>query len=455
MYLHDMLTSYEPVKTGAQDVAKPKPDDIVRSLSNPTSVHSQVSPVSQVHNNTSPPSSNAAIVSSPELHSDASDSNSASHSSAGTVCQNCQTSTTPLWRRDENGQVLCNACGLFLKLHGRRRPISLKTDVIKSRNRSRNNPVAIKRTKNNQQSQIHIPNASPGNNSGSPSFPALSPHVVPHGSPLRHPLHDLSHIDHLPLSAVPPWGSAPYPHNHHSSHHHHLPSTPSTVFSYPNSPTLGPQAHHTHVSHHHLYPQGYNSVPASNAASPKLNPLNGGAVADHHHGLLPPPRPNRGAATNHGTPHILTPLSRPQSPVSTLPAVNGSSLRPLRLGARGEALSEQLRPRSPEVGLERIPLLRNIPASHKAAEKSQTNTRVSELELVNDLLRSRVSQLEQSESSARKAESTIRESELMLRKTVEKLREENEQLKTKLRAVGIRDQDDEPKVKRIKVSELL
>lgn len=51
------------------------------------------------------------------------------------VCKNCYTSTTPLWRRDEHGSVLCNACGLFLKLHGRPRPISLKTDVIKSRNR--------------------------------------------------------------------------------------------------------------------------------------------------------------------------------------------------------------------------------------------------------------------------------------------------------------------------------
>lgn len=51
------------------------------------------------------------------------------------VCRNCKTQTTPLWRRDETGQVLCNACGLFLKLHGRPRPISLKTDTIKLRNR--------------------------------------------------------------------------------------------------------------------------------------------------------------------------------------------------------------------------------------------------------------------------------------------------------------------------------
>ncbi|AET40741.1 Gzf3p Ecym_6365 [Eremothecium cymbalariae DBVPG len=56
-------------------------------------------------------------------------------SSHSPVCKNCHTSTTPLWRRDEHGAVLCNACGLFLKLHGRPRPISLKTDVIKSRNR--------------------------------------------------------------------------------------------------------------------------------------------------------------------------------------------------------------------------------------------------------------------------------------------------------------------------------
>ncbi|KAI9260647.1 hypothetical protein BDA99DRAFT_404535, partial [Phascolomyces articulosus] len=50
-------------------------------------------------------------------------------------CTNCKTTTTSLWRRDDLGNPLCNACGLFLKLHGMERPLSLKTDIIKRRNR--------------------------------------------------------------------------------------------------------------------------------------------------------------------------------------------------------------------------------------------------------------------------------------------------------------------------------
>lgn len=68
------------------------------------------------------------------------------------VCQNCATSTTPLWRRDEVGSVLCNACGLFLKLHGTPRPISLKTDVIKSRHRVKTASQALKK----RVSDVHL-----------------------------------------------------------------------------------------------------------------------------------------------------------------------------------------------------------------------------------------------------------------------------------------------------------
>jgi GATA-binding protein, other eukaryote len=60
-----------------------------------------------------------------------------------TTCTNCFTQTTPLWRRNPEGHPLCNACGLFLKLHGVVRPLSLKTDVIKKRNRGSGNSMPV------------------------------------------------------------------------------------------------------------------------------------------------------------------------------------------------------------------------------------------------------------------------------------------------------------------------
>ena len=131
---------------------------------NPNPVHPNAKSTTQITNGTTTTKSNIGLP----------------------VCRNCKTQTTPLWRRDETGQVLCNACGLFLKLHGRPRPISLKTDTIKLRNRIKqpnflkllgpNTPelklkdskVLIQPHSGNPQNGRHLPNSGKKRLPGSP-----------------------------------------------------------------------------------------------------------------------------------------------------------------------------------------------------------------------------------------------------------------------------------------------
>ncbi|XP_025829813.1 GATA-binding factor 6-B-like isoform X2 [Agrilus planipennis] len=54
---------------------------------------------------------------------------------SGVSCANCRTSTTTLWRRNNQGEPVCNACGLYFKLHGVDRPLSMRKEGIQTRKR--------------------------------------------------------------------------------------------------------------------------------------------------------------------------------------------------------------------------------------------------------------------------------------------------------------------------------
>uniref|UniRef100_A0A8D2AN77 GATA binding protein 5 n=1 Tax=Sciurus vulgaris TaxID=55149 RepID=A0A8D2AN77_SCIVU len=63
---------------------------------------------------------------------------------AGLCCTNCHTTNTTLWRRNAEGEPVCNACGLYMKLHGVPRPLAMKKESIQTRKRK---PKSTAKTK--------------------------------------------------------------------------------------------------------------------------------------------------------------------------------------------------------------------------------------------------------------------------------------------------------------------
>ncbi|KAG9245746.1 hypothetical protein BJ878DRAFT_540958 [Calycina marina] len=252
------------------------------------------------------------------------------------VCQNCQTSTTPLWRRDEIGSVLCNACGLFLKLHGRPRPISLKTDVIKSRNRVKSSGTG------------------------------------PHGAKKK------SLFDQNGMAS--------------------------------------------------------------------MNGMNGMHGMEHtHSGLMMAQRRTSQKSANGHSDGSISPISR-----TATPSMYGSQSQGLpTFNNGGHPLEEQynhsqslpqmhpLRTQSPS-GRSASPMNGHrgleIPQTYEQliAENSSLKTRVSELEVINELFRGRVTQLEQDENNARRGEDMRRESEHNLNIRLGESQRRENQLKSRL-----------------------
>jgi len=54
-----------------------------------------------------------------------------------TTCTNCGTTKTSLWRRNLIGSPVCNACGLYYRLHKVDRPVQWRRDNLRTRRRER------------------------------------------------------------------------------------------------------------------------------------------------------------------------------------------------------------------------------------------------------------------------------------------------------------------------------
>ncbi|KAA6410014.1 MAG: GATA transcription factor [Lasallia pustulata] len=262
------------------------------------------------------------------------------------VCQNCTTSTTPLWRRDEIGSVLCNACGLFLKLHGRPRPISLKTDVIKSRNRVKSSGQGPKKK-----------SLFDGNGLAASRSEAGTPPPGPPG---------------------------------HRRTSHKTSSGASERSNSPPSRTGTPVIHHSNIAPQHMF--------------------DGVSLTEH---------------TFHPSP--------------SLPALHLSHPSP---GSTSSLNERHLEPPQTYEGL--------------LAANTTLKTRVSELEVINDLFRGRVAQLEQADENTRQDEAVQRNAHLQLRQALEQSQQREDSLKRRVDELErqVADlRDSEPRTKRQRLSD--
>ncbi|XP_032875937.1 GATA-binding factor 6-B-like isoform X2 [Amblyraja radiata] len=91
----------------------------------------------------------------------------------GLACANCHTSTTTLWRRNAEGEPVCNACGLYMKLHGVARPLAMKKEGIQTRKRKPKNLNKSKSTSSTSNTVAMTPSSSSSSASNQEEIPRV------------------------------------------------------------------------------------------------------------------------------------------------------------------------------------------------------------------------------------------------------------------------------------------
>ncbi|KAL5273314.1 GATAe family protein [Megaselia abdita] len=129
----------------------------------------------------------------------------------GVSCQNCQTTTTTLWRRNNDGNPVCNACGLYFKLHNLPRPMTMKKEGIQKRKR--------KPKSNGPMRQGSLPSITSGYSNTLYASHMPHPMDVPVSSTSAHNIHnDIAMMGRGQMIQIPTPNSSGAPNDHPTSY---------------------------------------------------------------------------------------------------------------------------------------------------------------------------------------------------------------------------------------------